>query len=85
MTIKEKIIKQITNKVSEALKEIGINDESPISEIPPSVKMGNLAFPMFKYAPVLKKNPVEIADNIFLHFIKPVKVVRVRQFGISNT
>ena len=64
MTIKEEIIKQITGKVSDALKIIGINDESPVSEIPPSVKMGNLAFPMFKYAPILKKSPNQIAEEV---------------------
>ena len=64
MTIKEEIIKQITGKVSDALKNIGINDESPVSETPPSTKMGNLAFPMFKYSSILKKSPVQIAKNV---------------------
>ena len=64
MTIKEEIIKQINAKVSNALKDIGINDDSLVSETPPSVKMGNLAFPMFKYASILKKSPVQIAQEV---------------------
>lgn len=64
MTIKEEIIKKIIGEVTDALKDICINDDSPISEIPPSKEMGNLAFPMFKYASVLKKNPNEIAKEV---------------------
>lgn len=64
ITIKEEIINNITGKVAEVLKEIGISDDFPISEIPPSKDMGNLAFPMFKYVSILKKSPSEIAKEV---------------------
>jgi len=64
MNIKDKIIIDIKEKIVKILQNMGINDDSPIYEVPPSREMGDLAFPMFKYASILKKNPAVIASDV---------------------
>ena len=64
MTIKEKIVNEIIQNVVKALKSIGVDDNAPVCEVPPSKEMGNLAFPMFKYAKDLKKSPNQIAQDV---------------------
>ena len=64
MTLKNKYVERVKEDVALALKKIGIDDKSPLCEIPPSIDMGNLAFPMFKYASTLKQNPFLIAQSV---------------------
>ena len=64
MSLKSKYLKIITNEVAGALKKLGVNDESPVCEIPPSRDMGNFAYPMFKYASILKQNPAQVAIKV---------------------
>lgn len=39
-------------------------DEALIAETPPSIDKGDIAFPMFPYARILKRNPAEIAESV---------------------
>ena len=64
MGIKEKYIEKIKDMVFKSLQTQGYEDSVIIYEIPPSREMGDLAFPMFKYASTLKKKPFEIAQKI---------------------
>jgi arginyl-tRNA synthetase len=49
------------------LKEAGVNDqikpEQIIAEIPPGPEMGDLGFPMFSFAKMLRKGPPQIAQT----------------------
>lgn len=63
MSLNNDIIKNITENITEALKKLGIID-SPIYEEPPSREMGDIAYPMFKYAKFLKQNPALIAEKV---------------------
>ncbi|MCL2185094.1 MAG: arginine--tRNA ligase [Treponema sp.] len=57
---------KITCAVNEILNEAGTNekiDETQITaEIPPNREMGDLGFPMFSFAKILKKGPPQIAQ-----------------------
>jgi arginyl-tRNA synthetase len=64
MTLKIEYQNIVINLVKDSLKKIGVNDDSIVYEVPPSKDMGNLAFPMFKYASVLKQNPAKIAQAV---------------------
>ncbi|MBN2544384.1 MAG: arginine--tRNA ligase [Spirochaetes bacterium] len=64
MTIKAKFIDKILNDIILSLKKLGADETSPVYEIPPSKEMGDIAFPMFKYAKTLKQNPALIAEKV---------------------
>lgn len=64
MSLKHEYINHIKNEIIAGLKAAGVEDDNPVVELPPSKEMGNLAFPMFKYAKVLRKNPAMIAATI---------------------
>ena len=55
-------------RVRKAVEEESGNELDPadvIIEIPPRVELGDLAFPMFSYAPLLKSSPKDIAQRVF--------------------
>ena len=48
----------------EAGLESGVAPEQVIAEIPPSPEMGDIGFPMFSYAKLLRKGPPQIAQQV---------------------
>lgn len=68
MSIKEEFVIKINKIVIKALIANGVEDkfeeESLVSENPPSREMGDVAYPLFKYAKVLKKAPQVIAQDV---------------------
>src|SRR4030043_1212987 len=64
MTIKTNFIDKILYDIINSLKKLGADESSPVYEIPPSKEMGDIAFPMFKYAKTLKQSPMQIAEKI---------------------
>lgn len=64
MSVKQKYIDEIVKSISISLHNLKVEDNNPSYEIPPSMQMGNLAFPMFKYSKELKQNPAEIASEV---------------------
>ncbi len=64
MTIKANFIDKILHDITGSLKKLGAEENSPAYEIPPSRDMGDIAFPMFKYAKALKQSPMQIAEKV---------------------
>jgi arginyl-tRNA synthetase len=57
---------KVSSALNSVLKEAGINDtittDQVIAENPPDPEMGDIGFPMFGYAKLLKKGPPQIAQ-----------------------
>ncbi len=66
MDFKYDISAAIANVIS-----VDVNDILNSIEIPPDKKMGDYAFPCFKLAKILKKPPVDIANDILEKIVKP--------------
>ncbi len=64
MSIKKNIINKIENLILEKLKKLNNDIDNIISEIPPSPDLGDIAYPMFKYASILKMKPFDIVNYI---------------------
>ena len=64
MTRYRQIWKQIIQKAAEAEAGTPIDADAVIVEKPPRAELGDLAFPMFPFARILKRSPVEIAALI---------------------
>jgi arginyl-tRNA synthetase len=56
--------KRIIRRAVEAEAGAPIDAEAVLIENPPRAELGDLAFPMFPYAPILKRSPVEIAGRV---------------------
>jgi arginyl-tRNA synthetase len=56
--------KRIIQRAVEEEAGAPIDADSVIIENPPRAELGDLAFPMFPYAPILKRSPKEIAGRI---------------------
>lgn len=67
-------MKQIIAKLLEKETKLGKEEILKLIEIPPNPEMGDFAFPCFKLAGILKKNPVEIALELQKK-IKPSKEI----------
>jgi arginyl-tRNA synthetase len=64
MNQKEKYISELKELIKISLKKLGLNEDMIVSELPPSRELGDAAFPLFKYAGMLKQKPFEIASKI---------------------
>lgn len=64
MSIKENILEKIKKSIAEKLQSMGASNPVIVVEIPPSKSLGDYAFPMFKFAGVLKTNPTLIAQTV---------------------
>ncbi len=66
--IKESLQKNILNAIKQISADINLSVSDIIIEIPPKPELGDIAFPMFPYAKILKKAPpiiaAQIVDNI---------------------
>ena len=64
----EDFIKQVKEKIVSIIGEIAGKETSAlpelVTEIPPQQELGDLAFPMFKYAKELHMAPPKIAQEI---------------------
>jgi len=58
---KKKIAQALNAILSESAVNVNIKPEQVIAENPPSPEMGDIGFPMFSYAKMLKKGPPQIA------------------------
>lgn len=61
-----KIQQNILEKIKEIFPDLDVKLAKNLFEIPPDIKMGDLALPCFIFAKKLKKSPVEIAKDIAL-------------------
>ena len=78
MEDKEAIAKLLEKELKGKLKK---DEVIALIEVPPQSDMGDFAFPCFKLAGILKKNPVEIAKQL-ASAIKPKgKIVKVKATG----
>ncbi|HOJ64594.1 MAG TPA: arginine--tRNA ligase [Spirochaetota bacterium] len=64
MSIRFNFISQIDNLILNYLKSLNDNIDNVVSEIPPSNDLGDIAYPMFKYASILKIKPFDIATKV---------------------
>ena len=64
MTKYKQIWKQLIHKAVEEQAGAPVDTDAVIVEKPPRAEMGDLAFPMFPFARILKRSPVEIAALI---------------------
>jgi len=64
-TWKEKIADSVNLLLSETGIEERVNAQTIIAEIPPNPQMGDIGFPMFGYAKILRKGPVQIAELVY--------------------
>ena len=62
--IKDILRKTIFNAVKSIAENIETDSGDVVVEIPPKQELGDYAFPMFQFAKVLKKSPVQIAVQI---------------------
>jgi len=70
--VRDEIIKSLNN----TLKELNISCEVKI-ETPPEENMGDFAFPCFSLAPLAKKSPKDIAENIASKIKKTKSVEKI--------
>ncbi len=75
-TIFDDIICKLDNLLIAALKQAGVDDPALISEVPPSIELGDICYPMFKYAKALRSSPVKIAELVIKAIVKPDFVER---------
>jgi arginyl-tRNA synthetase len=61
---KAKIAAALNAILSEAGIEEKVNPAQVIAEIPPNPEMGDIGFPMFSYAKILRKGPPQIAQMV---------------------
>ena len=61
---KQKIAEIITGFLKQAGVEEKIDPAQVVAEVPPSAEMGDLGFPMFAYAKLLRKGPPQIAQMV---------------------
>ncbi|MCG8569035.1 MAG: arginine--tRNA ligase [Spirochaetes bacterium] len=64
MQLINQYINQVNQIIMDALKKLDITETDIITEIPPKRELGDLAYPLFKYAKTLKKSPVQIAEEL---------------------
>lgn len=64
MNLRESYIKKCSDLIKKALADLGVTEDTLIHETPPERKMGDIAYPMFKYAKQLKMNPALIAGKV---------------------
>ncbi len=64
MTRYKQIWKRIIHRAVEAEAAAPVEAGAVIVENPPRAELGDLAFPMFPYAPILKCSPTEIAERV---------------------
>lgn len=62
--IKDRLRKNIFKAVESIAENITMGAEEIIVETPPKPELGDYAFPMFPFAKILKKSPVQIASQI---------------------
>ncbi len=62
--IKKQLQQNVYNAIKSIAGEADILPENVIMEIPPRPEMGDMAFPMFPYAKILKKAPAAIAVQV---------------------
>ncbi len=62
---------QTDKLIIESLSKMGIDDNSMTSEIPPSIELGDICYPLFKYSKALKKAPAQIASDAISHMALP--------------
>ena len=55
---------QYAEKVSAALSSMSVAELAAMLEYPPDASMGDLALPCFKFAKLLRKSPVMIAESL---------------------
>ena len=64
--IKKQWKELVTDVLNSIFKETGVDEcikpEQMIAEIPPNPEMGDIGFPMFSYAKILRKGPSQIAQ-----------------------
>ncbi|MDR0464721.1 MAG: arginine--tRNA ligase, partial [Treponema sp.] len=64
--IKKQWKELVTDALNSIFKEAGVDEcikpEQLIAEIPPNPEMGDIGFPMFSYAKILRKGPPQIAQ-----------------------
>ena len=56
--------KQIVHRAVQEEAGARVDEDTVVIETPPRAEMGDLAFPMFPYAPILKRSPNEIAGLV---------------------
>ena len=65
--------KRIADALNTLVKEAGVNAEinpsQVVAEIPPNPEMGDIGFPMFGYAKMLRKGPPQIAQMVCARLI----------------
>ena len=61
---KQKIAATLTKILAENSLDYSISSEQVVVEIPPRLEMGDLGFPMFEYAKLLRKGPPQIAQMV---------------------
>ena len=71
----DKFREEIENSLTVALTDMGINLKEIKLEVPPSPDIGDLAFACFPLAKILKKSPVDIAEEI-TRVIQPKRWVK---------
>lgn len=79
MTQKSEIAKMLQAAIS--MPDYDSAKIESMLEMPPDKKMGDLAFPCFKLAPVFKKAPVAIAEELKSKVVVPKSVDRVELAG----
>ena len=76
-------MKQIIIKLLAKPTSLSESELDSLIEIPPNTEMGDFAFPCFALAKTLKKNPVQIAQDIVLELSKklPKEIEKVQSAG----
>ena len=81
MTRYKQIWKRIIHRAVETEAGAPVKADAVIVENPPRAELGDLAFPMFPYAPILKRSPNEIAERV----ARQVSVQQADQSGQGVT
>ena len=79
---KQKIAEIITRFLKQAGLDETIDPAQVVAEIPPNPEMGDLGFPMFGFAKLLRKGPPQIAQIVAAE-LPPTKPAAV-SFGSLN-
>ncbi|MCL2232526.1 MAG: arginine--tRNA ligase, partial [Treponema sp.] len=61
---KQKIAETVTGFLKQAGLDESVDPAQVVAEVPPSAEMGDLGFPMFAYAKLLRKGPPQIAQMV---------------------
>ncbi|MBI4044374.1 MAG: arginine--tRNA ligase [Candidatus Diapherotrites archaeon] len=75
--------KSVSRALEKELKANGFSAEQILEmlEVPPSKELGDIAFPVFKLAPIYKKSPVEIAKELASKIRPGKEITKIRPEG----